>query len=100
MQTATENIFSKRKAILIIIAAGVLSIVFAMAGVEYGATELGALIYLIVPILVNILAIILFLLLNKYTSINKRRLTLLLTIIILLIGIYLRFDFYHNIINW
>ncbi|MDQ6763459.1 MAG: hypothetical protein M3015_12635 [Bacteroidota bacterium] len=100
METDTGKIFTKRKAILILVLSGVLSIVLAMAGVEYGAVELGALIYVIVPIIVTIIAIIIFLLIVSFTSIDRKRLTIILTTLILLIGIFLRFDFYYSIINW
>ena len=100
MQTDVEKIFTKRKAIMILVSAGVLSIVLAMAGVEYGAIELGALIYAIVPILVTIISTIIFLLIVSFTSIDRKKLTIILSIIILLIGIFLRLDFYYSILNW
>ena len=100
MQTEGEGHFGKPKAILMLVLAGVLSIVLAMAGVEYGAVELGALIYLIVPIILTIVTIIVFLLIASFTSMNRKRLTIILAIVILLMGVFLRFDFYYNIMNW
>ena len=100
MLTFSKPNFTKFKAILILVVAGVLSIVLAMAGVNYGAIELGALIYFFVPILVTIVAIVIFFIINSLTSINRLRLTVILSIIILLIGFFLRFDFYYNLINW
>ena len=83
METDIVKLFTKRKAILILVLSGVLSIFLAMAGVEYAAVELGALIYVIVPILVTIIAIIIFLLIVSFTSIDRKRLTIILTILIL-----------------
>ena len=100
METGAVKKITKGKAILILLAAGLLSIGLAMAGVNYGAAELGALIYLIIPILATIIALIIFFLADKFTSVNRKRLTIILAIFILALGIFLRLDFYYDIINW
>lgn len=91
---------TKIKAILLLIVAGLCSIIIAMAGVVYGAIELGALIYMIIPIIVTIVAIIAFLAIDRLALVNRKQLIIIFSVIILLIGVFLRFDFYCNIINW
>ena len=55
---------SKIGSVLRIAASSVLSVVIAMAGVEYGAVELGALVYMIVPLFIGIVSTLLFLYLD------------------------------------
>ena len=100
MLTLNKTNLTKTKAILILVLACVLSIVLAMAGVEYGAIELGALVYFFVPIIVTIIAINIFFIIDSFNSINRFRLTVILSIIILLLGVFLRIDFYYQILNW
>ena len=100
MDTKIKTKFLKMKAVLLLILAGALSIVLAMAGVNYGAVELGALIYLIIPIFVTVLAIVLFFILTLITSINSKLLAIILSVVILLIGLFLRLDFYYSFIDF
>ena len=100
MEIQVKKDISKAKALLAIVFAGVLSIVLAMAGVDYGGIELGALVYLITPIFATIVAIVIFILIDYFTSTNRKQLVSILFIILLLLGVFLRADFYCNIINW
>jgi hypothetical protein len=100
MTRTTDKPLSKTKSLLIIALSGLISIFFAVAWVEYGATELGVLIYFFVPIIVTISLLIISSLIELFFSVNRFWLTMTFVIINLITGIFLRFDFYYNIIGW
>lgn len=91
---------TKLKSILLIALSGVISCIVSMAGVEYGAIELGALIYMIVPFLTTILLIISFYLIDFFIPDKRKWIIISSFIISILMGIFLRLDFYYNIVNW
>ncbi len=91
----------KLKAMLLQVVAGILSVLIATLFVSYGAVELGALIYFVVPIIITIAAINILFIADLITGGSIRtRLAYALAIVNVLIGVFLRFDFYYNIINW
>ena len=91
---------TKKTSILTITASGLLSIIIATAWVNFGAISLGALIYLIVPLIIAIGTIILFFIVNEFVINNKTWVTITFIGINILTGLFMRFDFYYNIISW
>jgi len=93
-------ILTKLKSILLIAASGVLSVIIATAGVEYGAVELGALIYVFVPMMVTAATVIIFFLMRRFLPEHKNWYLIVLIAINIFTGILMRLDFYYNIFNW
>ena len=91
---------SKKRSLLLIIASGILSVLCSMAFVSYGAAELASLIYFIVPVFIAILTIILFLIVDFFLQKGRKWLTYSIIAFNILVGIFMRFDFYFNIIHW
>ena len=90
---------TKKTSILTIAISGLLSIIIATAWINFGAIELGALIYFIIPLLTAIGTIIL-LLLMKFTIVkNKTWPIIILTTINILTGHFMRLNFYYHIVN-
>jgi hypothetical protein len=85
--------------ILTIIASGLVSIIISTAWVNYGAMELGALIYLLIPLITVTGTILLFLVADIFLKEERNLLTITFICINILTGILMRLDFYHNILN-
>ena len=79
---------------------GILSIILATAWVNFGAIELGAIIYFILPLLIGFGTLILFWLTDKFLFQKRVYLTIIFIVIDVLTGLFLRLDFYYNFINW
>lgn len=95
-----DKLLSKPKALLIIALSGLISIFLATAWVKFGAMELGALIYLSVPIIVAVVTMIIFSIVDLFFSKFRFQLTIAFAIINLAIGIVMRLDFYYGIFGW
>jgi len=79
---------------------GVISIFTAIAWVNFGAAELGAIIYLARPLVVALASVALFLAVKLFTAKNVTWLTIALVCINILTGCFLRLDYYHHFVNW
>lgn len=90
----TNKGLSKFKAILLIALSGLGSVFLATAWIEFGAMELGALMYLFVPIVVAVASIAIFSLIDFFTPRFRDLLTVTFVIVNLMIGIIKRLDFY------
>jgi len=90
----------KSIALLLIAASTVLSVVISMAFINYGAMELGALIYLIVPVIIGIFSSVLFFLLDHFLKNRRTRVTVCIVALNIFVGILMRLDFYWQIFNW
>ena len=86
----------KITALLLIAASTVLSVIIAMAFVNYGAVELGALGYLFAVVLTGIATILLFLLADHFFNRKRAAVTFALVAINILVGILMRMDFYWH----
>ena len=91
---------TRKESILKIALSGLLSVLISMVGVNYGAVELGAIIYFIVPVIVCLSTIFLFIIIDAYTITKKASLVKIFFIINIITGIFMRLDFYYNLINW
>ncbi len=87
----------KITALLLIAVSTVLSLIIAMAYVNYGAVELGALAYLYGGVLAGIITILLFLLADHFFSRRRVAVTIALVVINILVGILMRMDFYWHL---
>jgi hypothetical protein len=91
---------TKTKSVLTIAISGFLSIAISTIAVNYGATELAALIYVFVPAIVGLATIVLFLLVDLLIKESRTLSTIIFIVINILTGLFMRIDFYYNIINW
>ena len=91
---------TKTKSVLAIAISGFLSIAISTIAVNYGATELAALIYVFVPAIVGLATIVLFLLVDLLIKESRTLSTIIFIVINILTGLFMRIDFYYNIINW
>ena len=89
-----------KKSVLTITASGLLSILIAVAWVNFGAVELGALIYFFVPLFIGLVTIGLFMAFDNDVLKRRQLLTLVFVGINILTGIFMRLDFYYSFINW
>ena len=90
-----------RNAILKIILSGILSVIISMAGVNYGAVELGAIIYFIIPVTACIITLISYkIIVNAFTINRPSILANSFIALNIVVGIFMRLDFYYNIVNW
>lgn len=94
-----STILTKIFSISAIIVSGIFSLIIATASIDYGAMELGALIYFIIPIIVLIGTIILFLVIDIFLKEIRNALTITFICINLLAGLLMRLDFYYHILN-
>lgn len=83
-----------------IAASGLISIILATAWVDFGAIELGAIIYFIMPLLIGLGTLILFWLTDKFIVQKRVWLTIAFIGVNILTGLFMRLDFYYNFINW
>jgi hypothetical protein len=84
---------------LTIIGSGLLSVTIATVWINYGAIELGALIYLLIPLITAIGTILLFLVADIFLKEERNLLTISFICINILTGLLMRFDFYYHILN-
>ena len=80
--------------ILLIVVSTLISVAVATAWVNYGAIELGALFYFLMPVIAGIAAIITFILIDIRLGRFRKKITMALIIFILLVGVLMRVDFY------
>lgn len=92
--------FSKAKAMLIIALSGLISIFVATAWIQFGAIELGALIYFAVPLIVAFITIITFSVIDFNFPKFRFRMTIGFATINVMTGIIMRLDFYYGIFGW
>jgi len=90
-----KKIFS----ILTIAASGLLSVIIATAWINYGAIELGALIYFFIPLLILIGTVLVFLVVDIFLKGKRTLITISFICINILTGILMRLDFYYHILN-
>jgi hypothetical protein len=90
---------SKLKSIGLLICAGIVSLLLSVAFINYGAMELGAIIYMFVPVASAFLLLVLFLLLDIFLSRFRVKITVIFILLNLLVGIFMRMDFYFNILH-
>ncbi len=79
---------------------GLLSIALATAWVNFGAVELGAIIYFLVPLVVALGTLILFWLTDNFIKQKRSWLTITFIGINIVTGLFMRLDFYYSFINW
>jgi hypothetical protein len=94
-----ENM-KKAFSITCIVCSGILAAIIAIAFTNFGAIELGALIYFIIPFLSTIFSLILFLIFDYFRRSYRKQITVVLVLLNLLIGILLRIDFAYKVVNW
>jgi hypothetical protein len=86
------------KSLSLLALSGILGVFIATAWVNYGAAELAALIYVVIPLCVVLISILLFFVF-PHTVISKRNLMIILVSINILTGVLMRLDFYYHILG-
>ena len=91
---------TKKASVLALTISGLLTIIITTAWIDFGAIELGALIYFIIPLLTVIGTIVLYLLMRIVMPNNTIWLVIIFIIINLLTGLFMRLNFYYHFINF
>ncbi len=91
---------SRITSLLLISLSGIISLLLAVAWVNYGAAELAAFIYLVVPLIVLVLSVIVYLLSAWKRPAGKMPLVIIIMTLNILTGLLMRIDFYYNLFNW
>lgn len=90
----------KYQAVLLIIASILMSVIIASAFVNFGAIELGAIYYFVLPVLFGICTVILFFPVDHFLKKHRNRITMAFVAINMLVGLVLRLDFYFQFLNF
>ena len=90
----------KYQAVLLIIASILISVIIATAFVNFGAIELGAIYYFVLPVLLGLCTVILFFPVDYYFKKHRNRITLAFVAVNMLAGLVMRLDFYFQFLNF
>ena len=91
---------SRIVSILLICLSGIISLITAVGWINYGAAELAALIYLVIPLAVLGVSVIIYLLSAWKIPAGKTSIVIIMIVLNILTGILMRIDFYYNLFNW